>query len=1800
MLLNQLVRINEQGLVANAVSFELMDDPDKNLQLCRGFVFNYDSDPKKLKSSTVGVLYALRRSFHSPSEPNIHLMVQDYGKGKSHFALAVGNFFQKPDHSPEVQGVLQQVEYATPNSKAILEDLKLYKQLGRNLVICLSGDKPIDLKKHFLQALRKALESEGVTDSIAQQICQQPLQYLESLNPENREAASVYLERLGNPEGDLNTIMQLLRDDSYQVIPRVKEICRELTGVTPDFDADVDVEAILSDIITQLCTSENRRFQGILILFDELYNYLQLWANDPVRAGSSTLQNITNICEKFKGRIALISFTQRRPKSVIPPKHVEDYNRLVSRLELLPSTYEPVASLELVLDGLLNQQDKTAAWQEFFTEWLDTLNAFSTNIYQNRTANYYQSRNWSSQKFLTHITLGCFPLHPLTSYLLCNLDFTQGRTAIQFVQEDVKNFIIEQPVKKNDNLNLIYPVALVDAFLGNFSNPEANPEYSTVFSDYNYSANKIKTSADADPDEMSVLKGLLLFYTSGGKLVKLDREKHEELLSLLTGISVVKVKTTLDKLCQNREVIYHNPADNTYRFYAGGFGIEELRRRIKDEIGTKFISIDRVETHCQLNITQYAGSDTIPTQFVELNRLRHEDWRFQNKVFTDVKFRQALLSDQILRNIDASGIVAYVVAETSEELLALRNEINQLLDRSPIKGQVVVAITSQPTGKLARLLLESGIVEKKSVQDFGAAVTQLKQQYQKQIHDSTRDLLNSCTYHCHILEKIPMGDRSNPSQIVSAILQDRYPLVPTVDSNDKMYLRSSTGSEVIGYVSKRILENDLRPQAFPKKSYENIVKPVFVNSWGLLKPSNQQYSVVVPTQRNIKAAWDKISEMTTLGEQSEKVVKIAQIWETLSSPPYGYNEYTFTILFAGWLAYHRSEVFLKGGFGIPQRKLDSVPIRTEPIKDWASTNILNKPKDFIHEWVLNQAKPQLIRRKPLPCPEVPNSVDYDQARQLIEDINNFLFNPPDSAKANEITNTRQKLTTGVERINEQFEPVSQAENLLMAAFLPGQADIELSMRIYSQLQQPLSVIINDGLSISPTEQQQRQHTQVLQTVIERIGQVVEVESERSQSLRTEADCGAYKADIQRIIAQISQADLPTRFVETLQDALQATDIRLAEIVEQRKVENAVEQIQSLYNSLSALATQREYVDIQTQIENLVAVVPATRETNIYRNIIQTLEEKQDALIQQVVDWEGQFSPAISRPLAMQLSQSINRQLNRFTGEESQQRLDELLRCLDNIILERESEEQEEEELNDILDSARQKLQNIKTLKNLSDAFQAYQELFKLAFTPVSKESIQEKEKQLENFKSEGYTVICQKILQIIELCQQQLNQSQDSDKFQSLLQQGKVIVASSDEFATFKNSLEEAERNLEVQQEDLQKRLQDRRSLENIRQQSLAKANTIHICEEAITAITSLRNQLNYPEQFTPEVDKLLQAFRDKVATYNRNLQNLRDRLSTIKTAKDLDSIKNEYAKLDLVFKDSSEYPTYQQLQAQIGFLTEDLERISHLERYQQSNSITSCDRALEIIRNEQVNLHYLDRFRPQLLQLEEHLHQTKQGYIVQLNKLYGKLDSIKTLKEAQKLQRELVDRSANYRESQEEQRYEAICSEVNQLINLLQISETQKVDTVQACQVERERLLQWRDTEEITQQLQTLLESMLANLEQTQQQIEKEQQSAARTWLEILENQDTRLEQFTDSVKKLEAASQLLKQIKKQRNQHKQMLEAEQKHTVERIINHCLEIQNQDRESTILVLFQKLPREQRENLHKRLAEYLSSTTEEL
>jgi len=1805
MLLNQLVEINQQGLVARAVSFGLMDDIEKNLKLCQGFVFNHDTDVNRAKSTTVGILDAIRYSFHSSTQPNVHLIVQDYGKGKSHFALVVANFFKLSHERPEVQGILQQLKYATSENNATLEALTAYKQRGKHLVLCLSAEDIVDMRKHFFQVLNKELEANGITDAIAQKICREPLQYLQNLDNTKRQQAENYLVK--NLSTTLADVERRLVKNDFQVISDVKKLCFELTGFNPDFISGIQVGEIIDDLISKLCKGENAPFQGILILFDELYEYLRNWATDPTGAGGMFLQNITDACEKYKGKIALVSLTQRTPSEFSPPKNSEDYKRLISRIAIVPNTYNPKASLELVLDGLLKQLETTSDWQNFLKKWGNDLNRKSQDVFIKYASAYYKGINWKHDDFYKHLGLGCFPLHPLTSYLLCNLSFTQGRSVIDFVQEEVQGFISDQTVEKNSQLNFIYPIALVDAFKGNFVNAEENSEYKSVFSDYNYSLNKVQASADAEPAEIAVLKALLLYYTSRGRITKPDKEKHEEILQTLTGLSAIRIAETLEKLCKVREVIYLNLADNTYKFYGGGKGIDELRQRVREEAKHKELSIVDVEKYFNENIGVYTKGKgiTIPQQFVDVKKLRTEDWFFQNKVFSVTSLRSLLQKNQPFKTTDQSGIVAYVIAETSEETLLLEKDVKKLIEKHPYRDQFTVAIAERPVGEIAQLMLEQQAATKFSPQEFGAALSQLKGQYIKQIENETKEIFGSVKYYSHVIEDIPQGDKTNISIIISEILEKSYSLIPPTEGNDKLHLRSTVAVKAIGFIAKRMLEDDLRTQNLDT-SYKSIVDNVFAKSWGLLRLSKEQYKVVIPTQKDVRKAWDKISELTDLGEQSERIIQLFQIWEVLSSPPYGYNAYTFTILLIGWMAHHRNEIFIQGIFGIPKNRSEQLTVRTEPLKNWVNTNIFEKPKDFISEWIIKQ-RPRIIRRKPSLVPELCETYDYDLARQKSEDISDFVANSGNPDKYQNLVDHQQSLATACSRIEQSFEPAVRIETLIESKSINEWADVSEFIDLYSDLQNPLINFAENGLTVICTTEQQRRYTQALQSALEKIEAAIEIESDRLTKLTTEEACGSHKANLTQAINRLNQfEDLPDRFVVSLQKSLNDTEKVRDRIINQKKTDGCVVQIQNVYATLSEMATQQEFISILDQIATLADPIPSVKETETYRNTIDNIGARQDLLVQQFATWESQYDLAMTRDQASILKDHIAPQSLRYTDQISQNRLQDLLRRLNNIILERQSQASEKEKLELLILNARGKFNDVKSTNNPFESMKYYLQLTDIKLPVTSSDDAVQQ--NLENIKTEGFAALTEKITQIVERSKRKLEEeSKVSILLKSLLPKMQELADTSDEFAAFRSSLNEATEELDKQYELLQKRIQDKQVMQAISRYSLAKANTLCLCEEAIAEILTERQKLNFPDAHTEEIERQVQAFQDKVNNHQQSLHSLQQDLLSAIDSSQLTSIRAKYHRLEHIFRSSSQFVDYQQFESQIDLLDDDIKVIVQLQDLGSSdraNSLETCDRVIYQIDHGKTTLHEPERFSVKLQDLKNTLLQRKQSYLSKLTEFRDGLSNAATTKEAKEVRQQIGKDLSLYQNSEEFLNYESISKESEDLIGLLQIFESQEIETPENCVAEIAKLQQWQDTNpDIASTLRSRVEFKLEELENKRQELQIVGRRLAESWFNRTQQKIVTVREIAEQSEKFSSSSNLIKQITKEISKHADLLDQSQKGDLEQYLEEanafCGEIKRLDREEKIIAQFQELPIAQRASLYERLANYLNNAEEE-
>lgn len=1801
MLLSELVEVNEKGNVANSVNFSLMDDSEINLRLCESFVFNYDA--KRSDLSTIGILDRLRRSYHSRSEPHIHLMIQQYGKGKSHFAVVLANFFGKPSNSPEVQGILEQVEKSTRGqAKAIYESVRAYKErlTQHHLVICLSGDRGGDIRKQFLQVLLKTLEAEGIQDSIADRLCSEPLRYLEELDERDRQKAEAYLESLGNPDGDVNSLIQLLKSHNPSAIRPVRNLFKEITGFYPSFHDEIDLEALLSDLLDRLCLSENPRFAGILILFDEMNYYLQSWAADQIGAGGTALQNITNICERYKGKIALLSFTQVNPSLAlgISPTAKESYLKLSSRLAPKESTYDgPASSLEVVLNNLLLQHEDSPEWTTFLQRWNSTLLNTARTAYEKRI-NFYRERGWSLDEFYQYLSKGCFPLHPLTAYLLCKLAFTQDRTAIGFIKGYVKKFIATQSVEVEEYLNYIYPIDLVDEFADNFAN-------SPVYTRYKEASSTIGTDA---PDELKALKALFLYFASDEQLTKSDREDHEDVLEALCGLSRLRLKAALAKLEKTREIIFYKPEVKLYRFWEGinPRGIEdEIEDQIRNEVSTLQSVVDYCQSHFREKIVK-------ATHFVHQHKLIEDDWQFEIKFYTIDGLISALSSDRTLRGTEEGGILAYVLADTQEDLQDFRRRVDKDISHSPWRDRVAVAIPTKETGNLDRVLLKQQTL--KSIDPdqkrlWGTtACEQLLERWREQIQKSLKDIYTSCTFHCTVIEKVPLSERNNPHRVVSALLQELYPFVPTVESIDKLRSNHGTGKTIVATVATQLFANLLSPQTLPTQQYySTVIDTLYVNSWKILKKTSDRYIPQEPTQESIKDAWDKINQLTDLKGATEGTLELASLWSILSSPPYGYSEYNFTILLASWLAYHRREVVLKGSIKI-QKKASLASSQTLPLKEWANTDILQDPKTFVQNWI-QKDKAKLIRRKALQTPELPPSpLDFSQAETYLEAANNFIESSEvDPSEVEAVQRTRQKVEEACQPILEWLKPTQRAEDL------SAETNLATLLELYTQLSQkpPTYRIDAEKISVRHTQEQRDRQSNAFQTISTRIERQIESVCLKAERLDNEQACEAYKTEVKNLIQELKPvANLPERWIATLEAALETRDRVLAQLKKDAKIHQDYETARAKSRELNDYSTQADFQRVIGEINAITQNIPSDRsEQAEVQCLLQALNQQYQELNQRIEAWEERASSLASHPQVVELIQEIARHRDRFTEDDSQQRLSGLQQSLERELSRIQVLDDSQSHLRTELSNAQQKLQRLRDLPDskMTEAFQVYQDLEQAQLPSVAEETPELGDflNRLQSFKTQGRGLIEEKFRQI---CDRPLTRPEEYENRKAELNRAITLLKDATQFDSIQSDLSQSLELLETQHQELLQQAEiqarenhDREIIRSIHHLRLDQSSTIQICEEKIDQIESLREKIHHSEPFQLEIENLIKSFQDHILIQQQKLEKVRVGLTQVSTLDSWKKLQLDYARLEPIFNDSSQYSTYQELQDLITSTEADLEKIEQLKnRLRQSNSIADCNSLSSEIQQVKTTLRNPNQFQALVVEIEESANQKHLQYYQTLKQLSQRLDHVVSDADAQRLRDALIKQASCFENSDVEEEFEALTQEVKLLIEVLPLISRFSTTSLDDCNDQLVKLKSWQEaTEGLTERLRDRITVALQEIEKNRQKILVEKQTAARNWLQHLQSQICQMYSEVVNRKKYEIATHLLQILQEQKSIHSSFLSSADHKALVDIEQKCIEEQNKDKENRIIALFQELPRVQRKAVYEQLSKCLDVQAEE-
>lgn len=1029
--ISDLIEVNERATLVKGVQLEWYQDPslqEENTKLALGYMFS-SGRARQGALSAISLFERIKDSLTQTSKPSIFTIIAHYGHGKSHFALVLANYFGRSSKDPILQGLIEQIEKCSSENEDTASSFKTFKENSKKpqLVVCLSGHNFTDLRQGFLRALRRSLDGFSETkDYPIKAVSAKAVKWLKSLNSEKREAATNYLEENDYPE--LETLIADLEnfDISKEII--IKDLSEAILGVKADFGADVNLREVIVQVVDELCVGENAPFDKMVILFDELGIYLEKWCENKILAGALAPQQILEACDDRRGQVCLATFLQREMTEFV--KHYPNQEEFKKWAERFPNetSFRLETSLEKVIKSLII---KKSAWNTIITDLLPQIKSASDYSWQ-ILPHYQNQQVINQQDFASIVGVGTYPLHPITTGLLCHLTFVQGgRTVISFVSETIKE-IINNVVLENGKLNWVLPVILVDKFGNNFEGQ------STRYFLYETALRKL--GSNAEKNFYLFLKALFLFDVAKLKLITNTRHKrHLTVLSQLCGLPEDELERVVKKLEEEFYIIRFSREKEEYEFTGIGTSPLEIRQVIQKEIIGKTLTNISHELELLPVFKEIFLPESEATEFKADYGLEGEEWKLE-PFFYDSEYLNINKAQQnFIENKKTRGIVIYAFSKDEESLHKATQNIPIIINSLIIEKYPCPIVIAHVKSSVDDLVQE--VLIRKELNSWGAEKKKIYGEgYNATIKDSDRrikDYLiayikNVKYYYSDVVgEKIRGTNKNRLESIADCLFKESFPFRVPAKSHI-MKATNPTGNSVVAEIARYFLINNLNFNVLDQKT-KNLISSVLTegdDKWGIL---NSKYQLQEPTDKRVLESWQYLDRNATANE-----IMLDEVISKLSMVPYGHDDFTLTLLFAAWIGKNKSDLSFTGILDTKSRNKTQVNLKISDIQEQ-----LKQAKGFI-KWLQDSKLKVKKSNRTLAEKHVANyisrieaSKDYLEVKSLIEESFNIKKTlPEESELISKIDRTINAVKVELEKIEKykallgKFKEIIKNANLI--------------------------------------------------------------------------------------------------------------------------------------------------------------------------------------------------------------------------------------------------------------------------------------------------------------------------------------------------------------------------------------------------------------------------------------------------------------------------------------------------------------------------------------------------------------------------------------------------------------------------------------------------------------------------------------------------------------------------------------------------------------------------------------------------
>lgn len=933
MIVNDLVKFNRENFYNGAVQTEWFYDDSKVADISGSYVFHgpkyygvSDADVKpgehKLLDTASYVYKITQKVAETKTDNDFLLTIARYGTGKSHLAVTIGALL-----SGDIKIQKAIIDNIGSVDKDIASEIKKQTK-KKNLIIALNGMKNFNLDSEVLRCVRETLEKNDIDDEVLRSITKTYDVAKYFINSNFESCCDDFVKAAKESQLDVTKsklkeyLITNIEADS-RVIDTVNIVFKKMTGDSLHWEQGISAGEIILKISKELC-GNGKPFNKLVILFDEFGRYIEYVAANPAIAGDASLQQIFEAIQSADGAALFVGFIQYELEAYL--SHIDKSSNVIRYVGRYSTSerYYLSSNFETILANLLQKND---------SEKFDITIGRALTRYKNFhdrmhgamirwTGEKIQKSVWTSDNlYKTVIMEGCYPLHPLTVWILSNSEgWMQQRSTISFCA-DMYDAVSSENIE-GEWLPYVYPVDIVDSgiFAEMLNSEEEGRAQSQNCMLYNEICTKIGDKLTYE--EKQVLKAVLVTRVAGFKFY--DKEDAYTAFRYCTNLKEDEIKAAVKNLEDRHGVISFDDQSKTYDLIAEANGFNEFKRiyaRYKTGVQADIENADE-EMLEALGITT-----PVETSFAQENHISSSEWTFEKRLLNASSIDESYLNS-LLRTLDSAydgetsrGAVLYAYCNNNSEYEIERLSsicANLNIEDSPI----IILFLDDPDGEILASMAVKNTIKRFSVSD--------SERFAKHIllQNRGKDKKINQKFNAMVIERkrISSGGLITYSGRLNALCTERFSKVyksPVPFVFDGFENKKSTqAKKTLINLCVKIYDNSLMNiQSYQALSTadKNRVKSCLSTgvkySWQVF---NESCQLVFPQNELMKGIYREADEAIP----EEDSISVNRLFGKYLHAPYGMNIYSYVLFVLYFIEKH--EQYLLTYIGNERLTLDSL------------------------------------------------------------------------------------------------------------------------------------------------------------------------------------------------------------------------------------------------------------------------------------------------------------------------------------------------------------------------------------------------------------------------------------------------------------------------------------------------------------------------------------------------------------------------------------------------------------------------------------------------------------------------------------------------------------------------------------------------------------------------------------------------------------------------------------------------------------------------------------------------------------